>query len=152
MKEASFLRRMGAWLYDVLIVSAVLMLAAGVAMLVIGLGLALGVIDLAGYIDTSDYLNQNPIAKVIYPLYLMGMAMAFYAYFWCRAGQTLGMRAWRLHLVNAKGQRITVAQAIVRMATSAFGLGNLVALFDPKNRTLQDHMAGTSVLFDPKVK
>ncbi|WP_413112679.1 RDD family protein [Thaumasiovibrio sp. DFM-14] len=148
VKEASLLRRAGAWLYDGLVVCAVLMLAAGVAMAIIGGCLAIGVLTIDGYLDASDYLNQHPIARIVYPLYLLVVMALFYAFFWCRGGQTLGMRAWRLHVINQQGLRITWTQALIRMATSAFGLGNLIALIDPNNRSFQDHMAQTHVIYN----
>ncbi|WP_192867833.1 RDD family protein [Thaumasiovibrio subtropicus] len=152
MKEAGFFRRLGAWVYDVLVVTAVLIAAGAIALGVVALALKIGLLNMGNYVDVSHYLNNHPVAAILYPLYLFTVMVGFYAYFWCKAGQTLGMRAWRLHLQNEDGQRVSLTQALVRMATSAFGLGNVTVLIDSKNRSLQDHMASTHVYFDPKVK
>ena len=65
--------------------------------------------------------------------------MGNHTWFWTRAGQTIGMRAWRLRIQNADGSNIRITQALIRLATAAFGLGNLMCLFNRKApRAFQD--------------
>ena len=78
-------------------------------------------------------------------------AFVFFAWFWLRAGETAGMRAWRLRLVSNDGGRITLNQATVRFFTAmvslgALGLGYWWALFDPQGRTWPDLCSGSRVL------
>nr|WP_086937686.1 RDD family protein [Thaumasiovibrio occultus] len=150
MKEAGFFRRLAAWIYDLLLVAAILMLAGAVCVGVTALGANVGVVDLTGYVDVADYLNRNVAAATMMFSFLSFCVIFFYAYFWCLTGQTLGMKAWRLRLTNEKKERISITQALIRMATSVFGLGNLTCLIDVRNRSLQDHLADTHVWVEPK--
>lgn len=79
-------------------------------------------------------------------------AFVFFAWFWLRAGQTAGMRAWRLHLVSGDGGRITLNQATVRfftamVALAALGIGYWWALFDPRKRTWPDLLSGSRIVY-----
>ncbi|QUJ67908.1 RDD family protein [Photobacterium sp. GJ3] len=143
-------RRIGAWIYDALVVAAVLMLAGGLAMAVVAILLNAGILTLAPYIDASEYLSKHPVAAPLYSMYLALSVIGFYAYFWCKAGQTLGMRAWKLRIQNADGSNIRLTQALIRMATSAFGLGNLMVPFSTTKQSFQDLMAECEMVLLPK--
>ncbi len=141
IQQAGFFKRAGAWLYDGFVISAILMLVGAIIMGIVSLLAYSQLISLEGYADTSAYLTMHPRASLIYTASLGTSIIGFYSYFWCTAGQTLGMRAWGLRLQNADGSRIRFTQALIRMGTSAFGLGNLMALMTEKNRSFQDLMA-----------
>ncbi|MDO6704868.1 RDD family protein [Photobacterium sp. 1_MG-2023] len=143
-------RRIGAWIYDALVVAAVLMLAGGLAMAVVAILLNTGILTLAPYIDASEYLSRHSVAAPLYSMYLALSVIGFYAYFWCKAGQTLGMRAWKLRIQNADGSNIRLTQALIRMATSAFGLGNLMVPFSTTKQSFQDLMAECEMVLLPK--
>jgi len=51
------------------------------------------------------------------------------------------LKAWKLKLQNKDGSNIRIAQACIRMGTSAFGLGNLLAPFSKEKQSFQDLMA-----------
>ncbi|UXI00932.1 RDD family protein [Photobacterium sp. TY1-4] len=144
------LRRLGAWLYDLLVVAAILMLAGGVATALVATLLHFGVISLGPYEDASAYMSQHPVVSVIYSIYLAVVIAGFFAFFWCRGGQTLGMRAWKLRVQNKDGSNLRLTQALIRMATSAFGLGNLWAPFNKEKQSLQDLMANSEMIVLPK--
>ncbi|MGF1725242.1 RDD family protein [Photobacterium nomapromontoriensis] len=146
----SLFRRLAAWFYDSLIIAAVLMLAGGVAMGIMAVFLSLGVVDTTGYEDVSAYMTLHPVVSLIYTAYLAFIIMGFYTYFWCKGGQTLGMRAWKLRLQNKDGSNIRITQALIRMATSAFGLGNLLAPFSQEKKAFQDIMAECEMIVLPK--
>lgn len=83
-----------------------------------------------------------------YALYLAGWALAFFAGFWLRGGQTLGMRAWRIRLVADGGGRPRWHQAILRFAVACLswaclGLGYWWALLRRDRRTWHDLASGT---------
>lgn len=143
---AGFFRRLGAWVYDTIVVAAILMLAGGIAMAVVALLLHFDMLALGNYEDVSAYLGNHPVAGILYPAYLAAVMVGFYAYFWCKGGQTLGMRAWKLRIQNADGSNIRLIQAFIRMGTSAFGLGNLLAPFHPKKQSFQDVMADCEMI------
>lgn len=139
--RAHFFKRMGAYIYDLFAITALLMLAAIFAILMVIIGNKIGLIDLTGYKDIADYLAHS----LLFAGYLAAVIIAFYGYFWSNGGQTIGMKAWRLRVQNSDGSDITFTQAIIRMATSAFGLGNIMAIFSDRN-AFQDLWAECEVV------
>lgn len=137
--QANFWRRLGAWLYDALIVLALLMVGGALGLGVANLLVATGLATLKEGEDAA-HLLQHPL----YSAWLAAIMIGFYGWFWVRGGQTIGMRAWRLRIQNQDGSNIRVTQALIRMATSAFGLGNLLALFG--KRAFQDIWAECEVV------
>ncbi|MCC5880824.1 MAG: RDD family protein [Idiomarina sp.] len=140
--RAGFARRMGAILYDLLAIAAVLMLAAGAALGVVSLVIATGLVTLAEGADHASVLEGN----WLYTMYLLAVIFGFYAGFWVRGGQTLGMRAWRLKVQNTDGSCISWRQAAIRFATAALGLSNIGVLFDKDELAWQDRAAKTEVV------
>lgn len=95
------------------------------------------------------------------PLYWLNLLLvmlavtAFFVWFWTRAGQTLGMQAWRLRIDRLDGGRINSRQALLRLAGAAVslacgGLGYWAALWDPEKRTWHDRWSGSRVVLLPK--
>ncbi len=146
------MRRLGALFYDSLIIIAIEMMAAGIVIAILHALLAMGVFSVAPYADVSDLLTNHPIWSPIYTLYLALVWVYFFVFFWTRAGQTLGMRAWKIQIRNADGSPISTTQALIRLATSGFGLANLTVPFDPQKRGFHDIWAKTQVVVLPKVR
>lgn len=91
------LRRLASISYDGLIVVAVWML--GTAVVVVVRGQAVG-----------------PESGV-FQLFLWLLAWPYFAVCWIHGGQTLGMRAWKIHLEPARG-RLRWSGTLVRYATA----------------------------------
>lgn len=140
--RAGFWRRIGAIVYDLLVVTAVIMLASGIALGFVGLLTATGLLSLQEGQDHASVLQGN----WLYSLYLVAVVIWFYAGFWVRGGQTLGMRTWRLRVQNEDGSRISKRQAIIRAFTALLGLGNLTVLFGQNRLALQDRLARCEVI------
>ncbi len=87
-----------------------------------------------------------------YRIYLFALAALFFVGFWCRAGQTLGMEAWRLRVGRRSGGRLMITQGVVRLVVAwvTLGLGFLWCLIDPERRALHDLVAGTEVVREPR--
>ncbi|MGL6315974.1 RDD family protein [Vibrio sp. WXL103] len=149
---AGLMRRFAALFYDALIIIAIEMIAAGLIVALLMAGISLGVISYGHYIDAGDLLSNHPIWSPLFALYLATVWVGFFSFFWIKAGQTLGMRAWRLQLVNHDGGKITLTQALIRIATSAFGLANLTVPLDPQKRGFHDMWAKTKVVVLPNTK
>ncbi|MBD1555456.1 RDD family protein [Vibrio sp. S9_S30] len=147
---AGLLRRLGALMYDALIILAIEMMAGGLVIAILFAFNAAGLMDYGSYVDASDLLTNHPVWSVLYTGYLAAVWVGFIVFFWTRAGQTLGMRAWKLRVQNEDGSSITVTQALIRVATSGFGLANLTVPFDPKKRAFHDIWAKTQVVVLPK--
>lgn len=152
LPPAGLMRRLGALFYDCLIIIAIEMMAAGVVIAVLHALMATGFFNVAPYADVSDLLTNHPIWSPVYTLYLAVVWVYFFVFFWTRAGQTLGMRAWKIQVRNADGSPISATQALIRLATSGFGLANLTVPFDPKKRGFHDIWAKTQVVVLPKVR
>lgn len=142
--RAGLIRRLAAMMYDWLILAALWMAAMGLALLMVALLNSAGIISLANYTDHADFITQHNIWFQLYSLCWFGW---FYLYFWYKGGQTLGMRAWRLLLVQQNGDAISLKQAAVRAVSALLGLGNIwLWLRWGKGLALQDQLSNTQVV------
>ena len=132
----SLLRRLAAVLYD--------------GLLLIALWMGAGALWIGFQGGTAAAAGDG-----LFRLYLLAIAYAFFVGFWVRGGHTLGMKAWRLRLVDADGQRVTVRAATHRFVTALLswlpaGLGFLWALFDRDRLTWHDRLSRTYLYLEPK--
>lgn len=79
----------------------------------------------------------------------------FFCYFWVRNGQTLGMQAWRLAIVDKHLSTPGWKQAYCRFALAMISAipclaGYFAALFDTNKQTLHDRLSGTQTIIIPK--
>jgi len=84
-----------------------------------------------------------------FSLYLLFVLFTFYAWFWHRSGQTLGMRAWKIRIVSEFGGNPSWGVAYLRLIFALlsflfFGLGYLWRLFKPY--TWHDKLSQTSII------
>lgn len=138
IKIASPLKRLGAFVYDLMLVAALLMVSTGVLMTING-GEAL---------DTSPYF-------AVYQSALFIIVYLFLSFFWMRNGQTLGMLAWRLRVQTSEGYRLNFTQSLIRyivgiISLSAFGVGFLWMFINKQKMTWHDLASGTHVVELPK--
>jgi uncharacterized RDD family membrane protein YckC len=145
--RASFRRRFGSWIYDLLLVIAIFMLSGYAC---VALFAALDVAGLISLNRTGFDINWNashPLYKVAFNAWGIVWVCAFFIYFWANKGQTLGMRAWRLRVQNYDGSLISKGTAIKRLVPTLFGLGSLLVIIDRKNKlSLQDRLTNTEVV------
>ena len=153
LPPAGFLRRCGALFYDSLIILAIEMMAAGIVIAIVFALKAAGIVDYGLYRDAAEMLSKHPILSPLFSFYLFAVAIYFFVFFWTRAGQTLGMRAWKIQIRNQKDAKpITIQQALLRLLVSCFGVANLTAIIDPQKRGLHDMLAKTEVVVLPVAK
>jgi uncharacterized RDD family membrane protein YckC len=137
-------RRLAAILYDLFLLTALLVLAAAFVVLPLGLGFGIEV----------DTLRHHPLFR----LYLFGLVPAvFFCGFWTRGGQTLGMRAWRIRVVNAEGNPLTLGAALLRLSTSLLswailGGGFLWSLVDKEGLAWHDRLSDTRLVMLERAK
>jgi uncharacterized RDD family membrane protein YckC len=127
-------RRLAAASYDALVVAALWFIATAMAM-----PLTRGAI-------TPDHT----LAELIYRLYILAVGFLFFGGFWVRNGQTLGMLAWRVKVVQAGGAKITWTQALIRylvayLSWAALGLGFWWSLWDKDRKTWHDRLSKTEL-------
>ncbi|MBQ1784884.1 MAG: RDD family protein [Gammaproteobacteria bacterium] len=146
LPRAGFWRRIGALVYDWLLVASVLIIAQALYFFVVALLVWSELITLAPGQDIANYISGNRVNS----LYLLSWIVAFYAYFWAAAGQTLGMKAWRLRVQNIDGSRLRPTQAVLRALAAMLGLGNLAVLLTSEQLAWQDKVADCEVVVLPK--
>ncbi|MFM1896690.1 MAG: hypothetical protein RLZZ385_1764 [Pseudomonadota bacterium] len=143
---AGLLRRLGALLYDSFLVVAIWMLIGYTVQLFVGP-------DTSTLVDGR--VQTDPVLDALLFTLMLGSCVGFYAWFWCRGGQTLGMLAWRIKVVNHQGGLISLPQALLRfvLAWPAFlclGMGYLWLYVDPNGDALHDRLSRTRVIVLPR--
>jgi uncharacterized RDD family membrane protein YckC len=145
--RAGFRRRFGSWIYDLLLIIAIFMLSGYVCVaLFAGLDY-FGLISITRSGFGIDWTTTHPAYKVAFNSWCIAWVCSFFVYFWSKKGQTLGMRAWRLRIQNLDGSLITISTGIKRLLPTLLGLGNILVIFDRKNKlSLQDRLTKTEVV------
>jgi uncharacterized RDD family membrane protein YckC len=106
---------------------------------------------------TADFAIQSALGVADTPyrlplqLYLVLSTFVFFGWFWTHGGQTLGMRAWRLKLLDDSGNPVTWRRSALRFAAAclsagALGLGYLWVLFDRDRRSWHGRISGTQLV------
>ncbi len=136
MQNASLWRRLGAMLYDGLLMLAVLFL--GTVPFVIARG--------GEPVDPGDPLYRIALVALAY-LFLVG--------FWSLHGRTLGMQSWGLRIETADGGRPGIGAASIRffaaiVALLPAGLGFWWQLIDRDGLAWHDRLSGTRLRHYPK--
>ena len=135
------LRRLGAMLYDAMLLVALYM------------GLTFAMLPLTG--GEAITPRTHPALERLYQLALLAITAGFFGLSWTRKGQTLGMQSWRLKLLREDGKLPTWRDSLLRLAAAAlswlpFGLGFLWILVDPQGRAWHDRLSGTRVVELPR--
>tara|TARA_B100001250_G_C19226907_1_gene540433 strand:+ start:108 stop:545 length:438 start_codon:yes stop_codon:yes gene_type:complete len=130
-KPCSFLRRLGAILYDSILLFAVLMFATSLLM------------PLNGVAIESD--------NAAYQIYLLIIAYIYFVWQWSFGGRTLGMRTWNIKIMNEKGENPSWHESTKRyfgsiLSIILLGSGFLWSLFDHKKCALHDHLSKTTLI------
>jgi len=117
---------------------------------------------------TIDPTTGKEMAAGFSPQFTQPLAIIscylFFAFFWLRNRQTLGMLAWQLEIqpnsvAGADGNPhippLTLPTITKRfigacVGFAAFGLGYLWILFDPQNRSWSDLLSGSRIVVVPK--
>ena len=133
---ATFLARIAAMVYELLLVTAVLFVAS------------LPFLYLVGNAESGW-------RHFAFQLYLTGVLFTYFSAFWMRSGQTLAMKTWRIRLVDRNGGRPTLRQSALRFVVALIGLllagaGFWWALFDRDRQFLHDRIAGTRLVRVPR--
>lgn len=138
MKQpASLLRRLGAILYDSLLILALLFLAT-IPFIAIRAG------------EPVEATGNLP-----YQITLSVVIFVFFVGFWSHSGRTLGMQSWGLQVETVDGRIPSVGQASIRFCVAIFswlavGLGFLWQLWDKDKCTWHDKLSGTRLMHYPK--
>jgi len=126
---ASLVKQLAAMVYDSLLIFAVLFSASAAALL----------------FNNGEAIEAN----LWFKLYLLFTLFTYYAWFWQKSGQTLGMRVWKIRLVSDSGGNPGWAVCYLRLVCAllsllCLGLGYWWRLFTPY--TWHDHLSHTRVI------
>ena len=107
-EHAGIVRRVGAMIYDGMLMIAVLLIAT----------LPFDIIA----IINKKLLIPSEVGWWIYGLFLgwiMLVIILFFGFFWTRRGQTLGMQVWRLKVEDEEGKLLSWRLALRRLLSAA---------------------------------
>jgi len=126
---ASLIKQLAAMIYDSLLIFAVLFFASAIALI----------------FNQGEAIESN----YWFSLYLLFVLFTYYAWFWRKSGQTLGMRVWKIRIVTESGENPGWIDCYKRLACAllsllCFGLGYLWRLFRPY--TWHDRLSHTRIV------
>src|SRR6056297_1367971 len=129
-RPCSLLRRVSAMIYDGLVLIAIWMIGTAAIVIITSQG-----------IDSGNLLYQ---------IYLLLLAFAYFHLSWQKIGQTLGMRSWRIW-VDAGARPLTLGQSLLRFAgglasIATLGLGFAWALSRSDRRAWPDLASGSRLV------
>ena len=130
---ATVLRRVMAMAYEILPMTAILLLAAApVAPLM-----------------PEDHVSAG---SLWFQVYLLLVVYLYFVWCWSHGGQTLGMRTWKLFVESDDSSGLNWAVASLRFAVAMLGwlplgLGHWWALIDPQGRSWHDLASNSRVVF-----
>lgn len=76
----------------------------------------------------------------IYQSYLILIIYLYYAWFWKRYNQTLGMKIWKVRIYSKHSSEVSYIQALIRIIFGLLG-GHLMLVFS--SQSLQDKLSDT---------
>jgi uncharacterized RDD family membrane protein YckC len=136
MRNAPIGRRLGAMLYDSLLVIALMFMAT---------------------IPFVAVRGGEPVesGSLVYQAAMLGTAWAFFTGFWTYRGRTLGLQSWRLQLETMSGERPGIGAATIRffaaiLSILPLGLGIWWQLVDRDGLAWHDRLSGTRLRYYPK--
>lgn len=129
LPSASLIKRLAAMLYDSFLILAILFVATVIALL----------------FNKGEAIESSPV----FTLYLVLVIFLFYSWFWSKCGQTLGMRVWKIQIINDYGRNPSWQVCILRLvfailSMACFGLGYWWRLFRPY--TWHDKLSQTRII------
>ena len=138
-------------------------------------GLLLGGVVLVSYVPVYSTLQLLPVdvregssSEIVKIVFLLGVTFFFYGWFWTHGGQTLGMRAWHLYVVDSRGRFPNWITALKRYFAAlcswslvaalcyllglslwylAIGLGFSWMLLNPARLAWHDILSGTRIVY-----
>ena len=125
---ASLIRQLAAMIYDSLLIIAVLFLATAITLI----------------FNHGEAIESN----LWFKLYLLITVFTYYAWFWQKSGQTLGMRVWKIRVQSEAGGNPSWGVCYLRLGCAllsilCLGFGYWWRLFKPY--TWHDRLSHTRV-------
>jgi uncharacterized RDD family membrane protein YckC len=130
--SASLIKRFAACFYELVLLTAIWFLCTWIFIRFFGVA-------------------DNHIKRFGLQFFLWVVAGVYFVWCWQKSGQTLATQTWKIKLVNAQGNTLTIKQALQRYVLASasllvFGLGFLWALFDKQHFFLHDRLLKTRLV------
>lgn len=126
-------RRFAALLYDLIVLFGILLLATSL------------VVIPASTLSGAE-VRLDGWLLILFRIYLVAVGYGFVGYFWVHGGQTLGMRTWRMRLVQDNGQPLSRGATWRRLFWATLipaPVGLLLIPFDPQGLAPHDRLSQT---------
>jgi uncharacterized RDD family membrane protein YckC len=126
--SASLFKQLLAMVYDSLLIIAILFAATAILL---------------------PFNQGEAISNKFFTFYLLIIIFIFYSWFWNVSGQTLGMKVWKIRIINESGFNPSWGVCFLRLgfaliSFACFGLGYWWRLFKPY--TWHDHFSQTRII------
>lgn len=139
-----FMRVVASMVYDSLLLAAISIAYGAV---VVGLRVLF-----MGQPDAGQRIHWGMLSSILITLGWLSVLMYFYIYFWHKFGQTLGMKTWRLQLVDAQTNLLPTYQQSIKRSFFALlsllllGFGYWCRFVHPQRRFMHDLLSGTKLI------
>ena len=130
--NCSLPRRFAAIFYDCLLLTAIFFTATFILLLLIG---------------EAAIKSGN----IFYNFFLLFLAYLYFCWHWVKGRQTLGMRSWKIEVINETNSTLNWKQASLRYIASLLsllllGLGFIWSLVDKEKLALHDRLSKTKLV------
>ena len=133
---AALWRRLAALFYDLLVLVAIWMFAAALILL--------------AFHGEVDVARQPALYHFVLQATLLILSALYFVVSWSKGGQTIGMRAWKVRILDNNGQPPGERQSLLRFVLALISLigafGFIWCLFDADRRAWHDVMAKTRMV------
>lgn len=138
LPNGSLLRRLGTMLYDWLLVIALWFAVSALF------------VTLNGGESPPNWVKQF----ILFPVLVL-ITFLYFAWFWIHSGQTVGMRAWRLRIIDIDGGKPSWLACTKRflwagLSMLSLGLGFWWIGFNKDNLAWHDFWTNTKIVVLPK--
>ena len=136
LNHCSLLRRFSAMFYDSILLCSVFFLTTFI---------------LVVFRDAGEIESGN----IIYNSFLILLAYLYFCWHWTKGRQTLGMRSWKIDIIDETNSTLNWKQASSRyfaalLSLLLLGLGFIWAIFDKDKLALHDRLSKTKLIVDKK--
>lgn len=111
---------------------------------------------IVGQPEAGQRIHWDLVSGTLVTFGWLGVLVSFYLYFWHKFGQTLGMKTWRIQVIDSQTcQPPSYAQCGKRalgalLSLVLLGFGYWCQLIHPKGRLLHDVLSGTQLILVKK--
>lgn len=133
--QAGLFRRLLAIAYDCFLLIALLFLTTA----------------LFTAINRGNAIERDDIIYIPLVITLAAIAFLFFTWFWTHGGQTLGLKTWKLRVINIDGGNISWKQALIRLTVAIlsmafFGIGFIWSIFHKQRKTWHDLLSESELI------